>query len=76
MKIHVLGPVCAKCTKLAESVTIGANEVGIAIELEKVTDFNQIIAFGVMSTPGLVVNGEVKSVGRIPSREEIKAMLK
>lgn len=76
MKIHILGPGCAKCTKLAESVTIAAKELGIAIELEKVTDFNQIISFGVMSTPGLVVNGEVKSVGRIPSREEIKAMLK
>ncbi len=76
MKIHILGPGCAKCTQLTETVTIAAKELGIAIEIEKVTDFNQIISFGVMMTPGLVVNGEVKAVGRVPSLEEIKAMLK
>ena len=48
MKIHILGPGCAKCTQLAETVTIAAKELGIDYELEKVTDFNQIISFGVM----------------------------
>ena len=75
MKIHVLGPGCAKCTQLAETVTAAAHELGIDYEMEKITDFNQIMSFGVMMTPGLVVNGEVKAVGRVPSLEEIKKML-
>lgn len=76
MKIHVLGPGCAKCNQLADSVTTVAKELGIDIELEKVSDFNKIMSFGVMMTPGLVVNGEVKAVGRVPSPPELKTMLK
>ena len=76
MKIHVLGPGCAKCTQLAETATTAAKELGIEIELEKVTDFNKIMSFGVMMTPGLVVDGEVKSIGRVPSLAEVKGMLK
>ena len=76
MKIHILGPGCAKCTQLAENVTAAAKELGIDCEMEKVSDFNQIMSFGVMMTPGLVINGEVKAVGRVPSQEEIKGMLK
>ena len=75
MKIHVLGPGCAKCNQLAETVATAAKELGIEYEMEKVSDFNQIMSFGVMMTPGLVVNGEVKAVGRVPSLEEIKKML-
>ncbi len=76
MKVHVLGPGCAKCTQLAETVTAAAKELGIDCEIEKVADFNQILSFGVMMTPGLVVNGEVKAVGRVPSLDEVKSMLK
>lgn len=76
MKVHVLGPGCAKCNQLAEMVTAAAVELGISCEMEKVSDFNQIMSFGVMMTPGLVVNGVVKSVGRVPSPNEIKEMLK
>ena len=76
MKIHVLGPGCAKCTQLAETATTAAKELGIEIELEKVTDFNKIMSFGVMMTPGLVVDGEVKCIGRVPSLAEVKGMLK
>ena len=76
MKIHVLGPGCAKCTQLAETVATAAKELGIDYEMEKVTDFNQIMSYGVMMTPGLVVNGEVKAVGRVPSLAEVKNMLK
>jgi small redox-active disulfide protein 2 len=76
MKVHVLGPGCAKCNQLAEMVTVAAAELGISCEMEKVSDFNQIMSFGVMMTPGLVVNGVVKSVGRVPSPAEIKEMLK
>jgi small redox-active disulfide protein 2 len=76
MKIHVLGPGCAKCTQLAESVATAAKELGLEYELEKVSDFNKIMSFGVMMTPGLVVDGEVKCVGRVPTLAELKEMLK
>ncbi len=76
MKIHILGPGCAKCTQLAETVTAAAKELGIDYEIEKVSDFNQIMSFGVMMTPGLVVDGVVKAVGRVPSLDEVKGMLK
>lgn len=76
MKIHVLGPGCPKCNQLAETATQAANELGIEFELEKVSDFDKIMSFGVMMTPGLVIGGEVKSVGRVPSLSEIIEMLK
>lgn len=76
MKIHVLGPGCAKCSQLAESVATAAKELGVDYELEKISDFNKIMSFGVMMTPGLVVDGEVKCVGRVPSVAELKEMLK
>lgn len=75
MKIQILGPGCAKCTKLMDTATAAAKELGIACELEKISDVNQIMAFGVMMTPALVVNGEVKSVGKVPSLEDMKKML-
>lgn len=76
MKIHVLGPGCPKCNQLAESVAEAATELGIEFELEKVSNFDDIMSFGVMMTPGLVIGGEVKSIGRVPSMSEIKEMLK
>ncbi len=76
MKIHVLGPGCPKCNQLAESVAQAATELGIEFELEKVSNFDDIMSFGVMMTPGLVIGGEVKSIGRVPSMSEIKEMLK
>lgn len=75
MKIQVLGPGCAKCTKLMDTATAAAKELGVACEFEKISDVNQIMAFGVMMTPALVVNGEVKSVGKVPSLEDMKKML-
>ena len=75
MKIQILGPGCAKCTKLMDTASTAAKELGIDYEIEKISDLNQIMSFGVMMTPGLVVNGEVKSVGKVPSLEEIKKML-
>lgn len=76
MKIHVLGPGCAKCNQLADSVATAAKELGIDIDLEKVTDFNEILSFGVMMTPGLVIDGQVKCIGRVPTLQELKEMLK
>lgn len=75
MKIQILGPGCAKCTKLMGTAMAAAKELAIDCEFEKITDVNQIMAFGVMMTPALVVNGEVKSVGKIPSLEDMKKLL-
>ena len=74
-KIQVLGPGCAKCKKLAEHAEQAAKELGIDYELEKITDLTQIMNFGVVMTPGLVVDGVVKSSGKVPSVEEIKKLL-
>ncbi len=75
MKIQILGTGCAKCNKLAENTQTAAKELGISYELEKVTDIVQIMKFGVMMTPALVVDGKVKIVGKTPPVEEIKIML-
>jgi len=75
MKIQILGPGCAKCTKLAENAVAAAKELGIDYEIEKISDVNQIMTFGVMMTPGLVIDGEVKAVGKVLSQDEVKKML-
>lgn len=75
MKIQVLGPGCPKCTKLAENAEAAARALGVDYQLEKVTDIAQILAFGVMMTPALVVDGKVKLVGKVPSPDDIKALL-
>ncbi len=75
MKIQILGGGCPKCKALAENTETAAKELGLDYEIEKVTDLNEIIAFGVMMTPGLVVDGVVKVVGKVPPVPEIKEML-
>ncbi len=74
-KLQILGTGCPKCKKLAENTEAAANELGIAYEMEKVTDLNAIMGFGVMMTPALAVDGQVKVVGKVPSAEEIKQWL-
>ena len=74
-KIQVLGTGCPKCKKLAEHVDKAAQELGIDYELIKVTDINDIISFGVMTTPALVINGEVKISGKVPSVNDLKEYL-
>jgi len=74
MKIQILGTGCPKCKKLAENAELAAKKLGIDYTLEKVTQINDIMAFGVMMTPALVVDGVVKSVGKVVSLEDIKAM--
>lgn len=76
MKIQILGPGCTNCNKLAEAAETAAKDLGIDYELEKVTDLQQIMAFGVLLTPALVVDGDVKTVGKVPSVDEIKQQLK
>jgi len=75
MKIQVLGPGCPKCKKLAENAEAAAKALGVDYELEKVTDIAQILNFGVMMTPALVVDGKVKLMGKVPSADDIKALL-
>ena len=75
-KLQILGTGCSKCKKLADNTEIAAKELGIEYELEKVTDINEIMMFGVMLTPALAVDGAVKAVGKVPNAEEIKELLK
>jgi small redox-active disulfide protein 2 len=75
MKIQILGTGCAKCMKLTENAEKAAKEKGIDFQIEKVTDINKIMDFGVMITPSLAIDGEVKSVGKVLSVEEIKKLL-
>lgn len=74
-KIQVLGTGCLKCNKLTEAAEQAAQALGIEYTLEKVTDIEKIINFGVMSTPALAVDGVVKVAGRVPPTEELKALL-
>ena len=74
-KIQILGTGCPKCKKLSENAEAAAKELGIEYELVKVTDINEIMKFGVMMTPALAVDGEVKSVGKVLSADDIKELL-
>jgi small redox-active disulfide protein 2 len=75
MKIQILGTGCAKCKKLAQNAEEAARELGRPFEVEKVSNINEIMKFGVMMTPALAVDGEVKVVGKVPSVNDIKAIL-
>ena len=74
-KIQILGTGCPKCKKLAENAEAAARELEIEYQVEKVTEINEIMKFGVMMTPALAVDGQVKIVGKVPSSDEIKDML-
>jgi small redox-active disulfide protein 2 len=74
-KIEILGTGCPKCTQLAANAEQAAKDLGIEYELEKVTDINDIMTFGVMMTPGIAVDGQVKASGKVASVEEIKPWL-
>jgi small redox-active disulfide protein 2 len=74
-KIQVLGPGCPKCRKLAENARAAVEQLEPDFEIEKVTDINEIMKFGVMITPALVVDDEVKTVGKVPSADEIRQIL-
>jgi small redox-active disulfide protein 2 len=74
-KLQILGTGCPKCNKLAEFTEKAAKELCIDYTLEKVTDINEIMKYGVMMTPALVVDGMVKVSGKIPKPDELKAMI-
>jgi small redox-active disulfide protein 2 len=75
-KIQILGTGCSKCKALALGAEAAAKEMGIEYEIEKVTDIKEIMKFGVMMTPALVIDGQVKAVGKLLNAQEIKEMLK
>ena len=74
-RIEILGTGCPKCKKLAENAELAAKAAGIEFELVKVTNINEIMNYGVMMTPAIAVDGDVKTVGKVLSPEEIKPFL-
>ncbi len=75
VKLQILGTGCPKCKKLAEVTEQAASELGLDFEIEKVSEISEIMKFGIMMTPGLAVDGDVKVSGRVPSVEELKKMI-
>ena len=76
MEIKVLGPGCPKCKQTEKVVIDAVAEAGVAANVEKVTDVMKIAGYGVFGTPAVVVDGEVKSVGKIPTKAEVQSWLK
>ncbi len=75
MKIQILGTGCTKCKKLTENARAAADQIGIDYEIEKVTDVSDIMEYGVMVTPALAVDGEVKLTGKVANVEEVKELI-
>ena len=75
MLIQVLGTGCGKCKTLHEAVKKAVQETGVDAQVEKVEDIQKIMAFEILMTPGLAINGEIKTAGRLPNVEEIKKMI-
>lgn len=74
-KIEILGSGCPKCNKLEELSRKAADELGIEYDVRKVKDINTIMDYGIMITPALVVDGEVKVAGKVPTLEEVKDLI-
>jgi small redox-active disulfide protein 2 len=75
VKIQVLGPGCSKCEQTYQNAEMAVKELRIDCEVEKISDIQKIIEFGVMITPALVIDGDVKIVGKTPSKEDIISLL-
>ncbi len=75
MEIKVLGPGCARCEQTEQLIRDALSESGVEANLDKVTDTMEIAKYGVFGTPAIVIDGEVKSVGKVPSKEEIKSWI-
>jgi small redox-active disulfide protein 2 len=73
MDIKILGPGCQRCQQTAANVKEAIAEAGISAQIEKVTGAMEIAGYGVMGTPAVVIDGEVKCVGKIPSKEDVKS---
>jgi small redox-active disulfide protein 2 len=75
MEIKVLGPGCARCEQVEKLIREVLAEISVEATVNKVKDFKQIASYGVFGTPAVVVDGKVKSVGKIPKKEEIKTWI-
>jgi small redox-active disulfide protein 2 len=76
MKIEILGTGCAKCQKLEELVREVINTSGVEADIVKIKDIKQIMTYGVMTTPGLVIDGQVKIAGKMPTADQIESWIK
>ncbi len=76
MEIKVLGTGCPKCQQTMNVVKEVIAEAGVAANVEKVTDIMKITSYGVLGTPAVVIDGEVKSVGKVPTKEDVKSWFK
>jgi small redox-active disulfide protein 2 len=75
MRVQVLGPGCAKCKELSKRTESAVQHLGLELAVEKVTDLTEIMKFGIMTTPALVIDGAVKIAGRVPTESEIQTIL-
>ena len=75
MEIKILGPGCPRCEQVHNEVMEAVKEAGVKANVEKITDTMHIAGYGVLGTPAIVVDGKVKSAGKIPTRDQIKAWL-
>lgn len=75
MEIKILGTGCAKCTKLYENANAAVVAAGVRADVSKVSDITEIMRYGVMMTPALVIDGEVKISGKVPSADDIQGWL-
>ncbi|MBP1661223.1 MAG: redox-active disulfide protein 2 [Candidatus Aminicenantes bacterium] len=76
MEIKVLGPGCPNCAEVEKRVKNALAELGIAADVEKITDIRKMMSYGILATPGLVIDGRVKSSGRVPRIEDIKLWIR
>ncbi|RKZ29105.1 thioredoxin family protein [bacterium] len=76
LQIKVLGVGCPRCQSLEANIFQAANKLGVPADIQKVTDITEISKLGVMATPGLIINDKIKSVGKIPSVEQIIELIK
>ena len=76
MEIKVCGPGCAKCHEVERIVNEALDESGIDASVEKISDFNEIAKLGVFSTPAVIIDGQVKCVGKVPTKKDVLAWIK
>ena len=76
MEIKILGPGCAKCEKTADTVNEAVSEADVNATVTKVTDTMEIASYGIFGTPTVLIDGEVKSVGKVPSKDDVAGWLK